>query len=77
MGIQKFPLLKTYQMPARRESINVYRQFEWLEILLVYYKSNKHLTIYNSYNVELASKTFLSVSLENFTEACSLTNQKI
>ena len=34
------------------------------------------MTIYNSYNVELASKIIQSVSLENFTEAYSLTNKK-
>ena len=52
------------------------RQFDWLEILLVYDKGDKYLTIYNSYNVKLTSKTFQSFSLKNFTEAHSLTNEK-
>ena len=32
----------------------VQRQFEWLKISLVYDKSYQHLTIYNSYDLELA-----------------------
>ena len=32
------------------------RQIEWLEISLVYDKSDQHLTIYDSYDVELAAK---------------------
>ena len=43
---------------------------------MVYDKSDKHLTIYDSYNVEHAAKKIKSVSLLNFTEAYSLTNEK-
>ena len=52
------------------------RQFDWLEISLVYDKSDKHTTIYDSYNVEMASKKIKSVKLPNFTEIYSLTNEK-
>ena len=34
------------------------------------------MTFYDSYNVELAAKQIKSVVFENFTEACSLTNEK-
>ena len=51
-------------------------QFDWLELLLVYDKSDKHLTIYNSYNVEHAAEMIKSVVLQNFTEAYSLKNEK-
>lgn len=79
IGIQKSRLEKTWN--AGSESINVEfflanRQFDWLEILLVYDKSNKHLTIYDSYNIVLASKTIHSVSLKNFAEAYSFTNER-
>ena len=45
-------------------------------MLLVYDKSDKHLTIYDSYNAELAAKSIKYLALENFTEAYSLTNEK-
>ena len=43
---------------------------------LVFDKSDKHTTIYDSYNAELASKYIKSVKLSNFTEIYSLTNEK-
>ena len=52
------------------------RQFDWLEVSLVYDKSDKHTTIYDSYNHELATKTIKSIKLSNFTEIYSLTNEK-
>ena len=81
MKIQKAPMQKKCKMSAGSQSINVdffgaNRQFDWTEILLVYDKSDKHTTIYDSYNVELASKIIKLVALENFTEAYALTNQK-
>ena len=68
-------------MSAGSESINVEffgvnRQLDWLEILLGYDKSDKHLAIYNSYNVELASKIIQSAFDKNLTEAYSFTNEK-
>ena len=61
MGVQKSPLQKTYEISVGSNSINVEffgsnRQFDWLETLLVYDKSNKYLTIYDSYIVQLAAK---------------------
>ena len=81
MDVQKSPLQKTYEMSIGTDTINIEfygsnRQFDRLEISLVYDKSNKHLTIYDSYNVELAAKLIKSVALESFTEAYSLTNKK-
>ena len=52
------------------------RQFDWLEISLVCNKSDKHTTIYDNYNVEIASKKVKSVKLTNFTEIYSLINEK-
>ena len=42
----------------------------------MYDKSDKHTTIYDSYNAEMASKIIKSVKLTNFTEIYSLTNAK-
>ena len=53
------------------------RQFDWLEILLVYDKSDKHLTLYDSCNAEYAAKMIKSLSLQTYSEAYSLTNEKI
>ena len=47
------------------------RQFDWLEIPLVYDKSNKHTTTYDSYNVEKAARLNKSVELESISEAYS------
>ena len=52
------------------------RQFDWIEISTVYNKSDKHISIYDSNNVELAARKITSVKLFNFTEVYSLTNEK-
>ena len=81
MGVQKAPMEKTYEIDVGSNFINVdflesNRQFDWLEISVVFDKSNKHVTLYDSYNVELASKYIKLVTLSNFTEIFSLTNEK-
>ena len=80
MGVQRTPIQKTYEMSVDSNSIAVdflgsNRQQDWLEISLVFDKSNKHTTIYDSYNVELAAKSVKSVKLSNFTEIYSLKNE--
>ena len=80
MEAQKTPIQKTYEINVCQDSINIdflgaNRQFDWLEMSLVFYKSDKH-TIYESYNVELTVKYINSVKLSNFTEIYSLTNEK-
>ena len=81
MGTQKTPLQKTYEINVGQDSIDIdflgaNRQFDWLEISLVYDKSDKHTTIYDSYNHELAAKKIKLVKLSNFNEIYSLTNEK-
>ena len=61
IGIQKTPYQKTYELKAGSQEITVdfkggNRQFDWLEISLLYDKSDKHLTIYDSYSVECAAR---------------------
>ena len=58
MRVQKSPLQKTYEISVGTGSINIEvfganRQFDWIEISFVFDKTDKHLTIYDSYNVEL------------------------
>ena len=72
---------KTYEINAGQDSIDVdlfgaNRQFDWTELFLVYDKSDKHTTIYDSYNHELAAKRIKSIKLSNLTEVYSLTNEK-
>ena len=79
MGVQKAPIQKTHEISIGSDSINAdflgsNRQFDWIEIFLVFDKSNKHTTIYDSYNVELAAKYIKSVKLSNFSEIYSLNN---
>ena len=80
MEAQKTPIQKTYEINVCQDSINIdflgaNRQFDWLEMSLVFDKSDKHTT-YESYNVELTVKYINSVKLSNFTEIYSLTNEK-
>ena len=85
MGAQKTLIQRTYEINTGQDSLNIdflgaNRQFDWIEIstkyLIVYNKSDKHTTIYDRYNVELAAKTIKSVRISNFTEVYSLTNEK-
>ena len=80
MGAQKTPTQKTYKITTGTDPINIdflgsNRQFDWIELSLVYDKSDKHTTTYGSYNVELAEKT-KSVKLSNYTKIYSLTNKQ-
>ena len=82
MGAQRTLIQKTYEINVRQDSLDIdflsaNRRFDWIELYLVYDKSNKHTTIYDSYKVEMASKKIKSVRLTNFTEIYSLrTNEK-
>ena len=81
MGAQKTPIQKTYEIKTGSDSLNVEfwganRQFDWLEISIVNDKSDKHTTVYDSYNRQMAAQTIRSLQLSNFTEISSLTNEK-
>ena len=51
------------------------RQFDWLEISIVYDKSFQHTTIYNSYDLEIASKLIKIIKFENTSRTYSLTGK--
>ena len=81
MGAQKTLIQKTYEIQKGSDSLNVEflganRQFDWIEISIVPDKSDKHTTIYDSYNREMAAQLIKSLRLSNFTEIYSLTNKK-
>ena len=51
------------------------RQFDWLEISIVYDKSCQLSTIYDSYDLELAAKLIKTVKFENTSMTYSLTGK--
>ena len=51
------------------------RQFDWVEISIVYDKSYHHETIYDSYDVELATKLIKNIKFDNASTTYSLTGQ--
>ena len=69
MGVQKTQYRK-HEVRTGSDSVNIdflasSRQFRWLEIYLVFNKSNKHTSLYDSYNGELAAKYIKLVKLSN------------
>ena len=79
MGVQKTPYQKTYELLVGSQDFTVgfqcaNRQFDWIEISLVYVESDKHLTIYDSYNAECASKLIKSLEFANISKQYSSTN---
>ena len=51
------------------------RQFDWLEISIVYDKSFQPTTIYDSYDLELASQLIKTIKFENTSTTYSLTEK--
>ena len=73
--------ISPYEISVGQDSLDVEflgsnRQFVWLEISIVHNKSDKHTTIYDSCNRELAAEIINLLRLSNFTEIYSLTNGK-
>ena len=70
IGLKLFPYQKSYEIVAGAQSktftfTNAFKQFEFLEISLVFDKSDQHLTIYDSYNAEVAATNIKSIKLQN------------
>ena len=77
--IQKTTNQKTYELQIGSHEFTVdfkscNRQLDWFEISLLYNKSDKHLTIYNSYNAECAAEMIKKIELSNISDAYSATN---
>ena len=50
---------------------NAFKQFSFLKILLVYDRSDQHLSIYDSYNPELVATHIKSIKLQNASKSYS------
>ena len=80
MGVLPSPYQQLFEINKGTQSITVtvkgaQRQFEWLEISLIYDKSFQHLTIYDSYDLELATKLIEEMKFQNTTSSYSLTGK--
>ena len=51
------------------------RQFDWLEISIVYDNPYEHTTIYDSYDLELAAKLIQTIKFENTSTTYSITGK--
>ena len=79
MGVQITPYQKIYELQVGSQDFTVdfqgaKRQFDWIEISLVYDKSDKSLTAYDSYNAECASKFIKSLEFANISYQHSSSN---
>ena len=77
-GIYDVPYQQSFEMKVSLQSrkVNFYgfaAQFEFIEVSLVYDRSDQHQTIYNSYDLELAACNIQSLTLENATSTYSIT----
>ena len=79
MGVQKTLYQKTCKLQTGSQDFTVdfqgaNRQFDQIEISLVYDKSDKHLTAYDSYNAECTSKFIKSLEFASISDQYSSTN---
>ena len=51
------------------------RQFDWLQISIVYDKSYQHTNLYDSYDLQLAAKLIKSIKFQNTSSTYSLTGK--
>ena len=75
-GIRKTPLQKSYELAAGAQSKtitfnNAFKQFSFLEISLVFNRSDHHLSIYDSYNSEVAAAKIKTIKLQNASNTYS------
>ena len=69
-GIKSTPFKKTFEINTGSQSHiadfkGANKQFSFIEISLVYDKSQQHHSVYDSYNAELAATAIASMQLEN------------
>ena len=80
-GIKPTPFQKPYEINVGTQSHIVEfkganKQFSFIEISLVYDKSEQHNTIYDNYNAEVAATAVVSVQLENKNNKYGELNKK-
>ena len=69
-GIKYSPYQKSYKLAAGSQSktftfTNAFKQFAFFEFSLVFDRSDQHLNIYDSYNVEVAAVSIKNIKLQN------------
>ena len=69
-GVISSPYQQSFEINTGTQSLNVNfhglnKQIEWLEISLVFEKSDQHQTVYDSYDVELVATFVKLLALEN------------
>ena len=79
MRLQKCLLWKSYKLCVGSKSyttdfVTANRQFDWLEISLVYKKREHKALIYGNYNVKLIVKKLGKVKIGNFTNTYSISS---
>ena len=79
-GIQTMPYLQSFEINVGSQSLVVTfvranRQFTFLELSLVYDKSDQHKTIYDSHNLEVGTQKIKSLKIENASSTYALTNE--
>ena len=79
-GVILSPYQQSFEINVGTHSLKVNfrglnKQIEWLEISLVFGKSDQYQTVYGSYKVELAAKYVQLLALENVSTTYSLTGQ--
>ena len=75
-GIRKTSLQKSYKLVrgAQSKTItfnNTFKQFPFLEISLVFDRSDHHLSIYDSYNAEVTATQIKTKKLQNASNTYS------
>ena len=78
-GIKSMPYEKSYEMIIGAQSktftfTNVFKQFALLEFSLLFDRSDQHLSIYDSFNAEVAATNIKSIKLQNASNTYSQYN---
>ena len=78
-GIKMTPYQQSFEINIGLQSfvvnfVGANRQFAFLEISLVYDKSDQHKTTYDSYNTEVAVQKIKSLKIPNTSSTYPITN---
>ena len=79
-GVLESPYQQVFQVNTGTQDFTctfkgAQRQFDWLEISIVYDRSYQHATIYDSYDLELAAKLINTIKFENTSTTYSFTGK--
>ena len=77
-GVQFSPYQQSFEVNVGTHTVNVNyqganRKFAWIEVSLIYDRSDQHQIIDNSYNAELAATKMQLLKLENVSTTYSVT----